>query len=333
VHASPGCAGCHGGDATAATKHTAHAGLTPRPSRQPERVCAGCHEAQVKTALTSLHFTTAGLESVLRRRAGHRWPEVEPVFEQSCRSCHASCGDCHVSKAATSRGGLMDGHRFLARAPMEQACTTCHGGRVGPEYLGGNDGFPADVHWRKAKMACADCHPTAQLHGDGTRHADRFAVTHRPQCVSCHAGAGDPSSPVREHALHVDRVACVVCHAVGYRGCDNCHVGEGAKSAMQFRIGRTTRADAPYGWTLLRHVPTVRTMLDPKVKDAQPGYDLVPTWKDTSPHNIQRTTARAAACNNCHGNPRLFLKPGDLDPRESAANSKVVVPTVPARRP
>jgi hypothetical protein len=73
-------------------------------------------------------------------------------------------------------------------------------------------------------------------------------------------------------------------------------------------------------------------MLDAKVKDALPNYDAVPTWKDTVPHNIQRKTPRTASCNNCHGNARIFLKPGDLNPTEAAANSTVVVPNIPPRR-
>jgi hypothetical protein len=333
VHAAPGCAGCHAGDPSAPAKDAAHAGLNPRPSRQPERACGECHEAEVRTVKTSLHFTVAGLESTMRVRAGNRWPDVQPVFAQACQSCHASCGDCHVSKAKTSRGGLMDGHAFLKRAPMEQACTTCHGGRVGPEYTGGHDGFPPDVHWQNGKMDCVACHAVGQVHGDGVRYPDRHAVKGRAQCVDCHPGARAAESSRPEHSVHNDRLACVVCHSTVYRGCDNCHLGEGAKSTLQFKIGRTARAGAPYEYTLLRHVPTVRTMLDPKVKDAQPGYDLLPTWKDTTPHNIQRKTARAARCNNCHGNARLFLKPSDLDPAESAANAKVAVTKVPDARP
>jgi thiosulfate/3-mercaptopyruvate sulfurtransferase len=333
VHAGPGCVACHRGDVSAPAKDAAHAALVARPSREPERVCAGCHAAQVKNVTQSLHFTTAGLETVMRQRAADRWPDVEATFRQACQSCHASCGDCHVSKAASSRGGLMDGHVFLRRAPFEQACTTCHGGRVGPEYLGRNDGFPPDVHWQKGRMECVACHPLEQIHGDGTRPPDRFAVKRRPQCVGCHPTARAADSPIREHAVHGDKLACVVCHATAYRGCENCHVGTGAKAALQFKIGRTMRADAPYAYTLLRHVPAVRTMLEARVKGALPGYDTVPTWKDTTPHSIQRKTARAASCNNCHGNARLFLRPGDLHPDEAAANEKVAVPKVPERRP
>ena len=226
----------------------------------------------------------------------------------------------------------MDGHLFARRPAMEQACGTCHGGRVFPEYMGRNEGFPPDVHWQKGKMDCAACHPVSQLHGDGTAYPNRHAVASRPSCLGCHPQARAAGSPVEQHAVHGDKISCVVCHATVYRGCENCHVGAGAKSSLQFKIGKSARPDAPYLYTLLRHVPTVRTMWDPKVKDAMPAYDAEPTWKDTVPHNIQRKTARTASCNACHGNARIFLKPGDLNPNEAAANQTVVVTTIPSRR-
>jgi thiosulfate/3-mercaptopyruvate sulfurtransferase len=332
THNGPGCEGCHQGDPKAADKPAAHKGLLAKPSRDPDAACGTCHEKQVADVKTSLHFTLRGEETLMKLRSAHRWPDVQPVFQQACKSCHASCGDCHVSKAKAARGGLMDGHLFVKRPPIEEGCGTCHGGRVVPEYLGRNEGFPPDVHWQKAKMDCIACHPAAQLHGDGTPYPDRHAVKTKPECLSCHPNAKAADSPIEQHAVHGDKVNCVVCHSTVYRGCENCHVGEGSKSSLQFKIGLSSRADAPYRYTLLRHVPTVRTMLDPKVEDGMPNYDAVPTWKDTTPHNIQRKTPRTQTCNNCHGNARIFLKASDLKSGEAAANSKVVVPSVPARR-
>ena len=327
-----GCESCHKGNPKAADRTEAHRGLIARPSRQPEATCGACHEKQVKDVKSSLHFTVRGDENLMKLRSAHRWPDVQPVFEQACQSCHASCGDCHVSKAKSARGGLMDGHIFVKRPPMEDGCGTCHGGRVLPEYLGKNEGFPPDVHSQEAKMDCVSCHAEAQMHGDGTAYPDRHAVKTKPQCLSCHPNAKAAGSPIEQHAVHGDKINCVVCHSTVYKGCDNCHLGEGAKSSLQFKVGKSSRADAPYQWTLLRHVPTVRTMLDTKIKDGMPNYDAVPTWKDTTPHNSQRKTPRTASCNNCHGNARIFLKPGDLNPTEPAANSKVAVPNVPGRR-
>ena len=332
THNAGGCESCHAGDPAATDRGRAHAGLVARPSRRPDAACGSCHAEQVANVKTSLHFTVRGEETLMKLRSAHRWSAVQPAFQQACASCHASCGDCHVSKAKSARGGLMDGHRFVKRGPMDQACGTCHGGRVFPEYTGKNEGFPADVHWEKARMHCAACHSVTQLHGDGTAYPNRHAVASKPSCLDCHPNARAAGSSVEQHAVHQDKINCVVCHATVYRGCENCHVGAGAKSSLQFKIGRSARADAPYTYTLLRHVPTVRTMWDPKVEDAMPGYDAEPTWKDTVPHNIQRKTPRTASCNNCHGNARIFLKPVDLNPTEAAANARVVVTTIPQRR-
>jgi len=52
----------------------------------------------------------------------------------------------------------------------------------------------------------------------------------------------------------------------------------------------------------------------------------VPTWKRTSPHNIQRKTWQNATCNNCHGKRGLFLYEKDLLDFEITANRQVVVP-------
>jgi hypothetical protein len=332
MHAMDGCETCHKGDPKAGGKDAAHKGLVARPSRDPDAACGACHEKEVTNAKTSLHFTVRGDENFLKLVSAHRWPDVQPVFKQACQGCHASCGDCHVSKATSARGGLMDGHLFAKRPPMEDACGTCHGGRVFPEYTGKNEGFPPDVHWQKAKMDCVACHPATQLHGDGTAYPNRHAVKSKPSCLTCHPNAKAEGSPIEQHAVHGDKINCVVCHSTVYRGCENCHLGTGAKSSLQFKIGKTAHPGSPYQYTLLRHTPTVRTMLDAKVKDALPNYDAVPTWKDTVPHNIQRKTPRTASCNNCHGNARIFLKPSDLNPAEAAANSTVAVPNIPARR-
>jgi thiosulfate/3-mercaptopyruvate sulfurtransferase len=50
-----------------------------------------------------------------------------------------------------------------------------------------------------------------------------------------------------------------------------------------------------------------------------------PTWKYTTPHNIQRVTPQNAECNNCHGNLDLFLTEDDVLPDEVKANETVLV--------
>jgi hypothetical protein len=117
-----------------------------------------------------------------------------------------------------------------------------------------------------------------------------------------------------------------------YKGCYDCHLGKGSKSQLQFKIGKSLRPDQPYRYTLLRHVPTVRDTFESRLKEALPDFDLVPNWKATSPHAIQRVTYRNRNCNGCHGNPRIFLQAEDLMAADPQANQQVIVPSIPQKR-
>jgi thiosulfate/3-mercaptopyruvate sulfurtransferase len=257
---------------------------------------------------------------------------AKPAFDRSCQSCHATCGDCHVSKPPYSNnplilGGLQSGHLFAKKPPMEITCAGCHGGRVAAEYMGQYEGFPADVHFAKAKMGCIDCHTAAQLHGAGSATATtRFAVATRPKCVDCHPAAAPGKSAVRPHNVHGAKLSCQTCHGGIGKSCVNCHAGSGATSVPALKIGRNLRPELPFTYTLLRHVPTTRDMIDrvTKLENTLVNFDRVPTWKTATPHNIQRITARSSSCASCHNNANLFLRLRDLDPNDSQANGHVV---------
>jgi hypothetical protein len=281
----------------------------------------------------SLHFTARGLEHGLRALTGSvRWSMARPAFEQSCQSCHATCGDCHVSKPPYSNnplilGGLQNGHLFARKPPMEITCAGCHGGRVAAEYMGQYEGFPADVHFTKAKMSCTDCHTAAQLHGTGSTTATtRFAVATRPKCVDCHPAAAPGKSTIRPHNVHGGKLSCQTCHGGIGKSCVNCHAGSGATSVPVLKIGLNLRPELPFTYTLLRHVPTTRDMIDrvTGLENTLVNFDRVPTWKTATPHNIQPSTARSSSCASCHNNANLFLRLRDLDPNDSQANGKVV---------
>ncbi len=142
-----------------------------------------------------------------------------------------------------------------------------------------------------------------------------------------------PGASAREaHNVHGDKLSCHVCHAVPYVNCYGCHLGKGARSELDFRIGLSLRKDRPAVYTLVRHAPTTREMLASKVADALPNYDASPTWLPTFPHNIQRATPQNRTCNDCHGNAELFLRKETLDPRYPRANAAVAVPRVPPKR-
>jgi len=175
-HFVQGCASCHKGDEKPLTREGAHKGLAPRPSDNLA-VCGTCHGDIAKTYGKALHYTTAGQSHGVAPRFSTPEFKVfqEKVFEKSCRSCHASCGDCHVQRPVISgvNTGLIKGHAFVKR-DEGKTCALCHGGRVYPEFTGEYGGTP-DVHYQKG-MICLDCHKKTDLHGDGSPYASRKEI-------------------------------------------------------------------------------------------------------------------------------------------------------------
>jgi thiosulfate/3-mercaptopyruvate sulfurtransferase len=143
------------------------------------------------------------------------------------------------------------------------------------------------------------------------------------------------------HNLHGDKLSCQVCHSVSYTSCDGCHVAvsettdkpffETEGSYLTFLVGRNELKDdqRPYDYVPVRHVPIASTSFQFYGEDLLPNFDALSTWKYATPHNIQRNTPQTEACTNCHGNPELFLTIDKVTENERAANSEVIVETVP----
>jgi thiosulfate/3-mercaptopyruvate sulfurtransferase len=348
-HAQKACEECHGGNPAAAERVAAHQGVVKDPTEVPPFgkdagiVCAECHEQEVKSGATSLHATLSTFPKVLRARAGddpHGWDTiVDPGRKNHCTPCHASCGQCHVSRPKYSKSGFINGHLFSKKPDMVNQCTACHGSRVGDEFYG-NRGV-GDAHLAKKGMDCMACHPAAEMHASGEGLGSRYQLPQLPKCAGCHekdlARAG-------QHKDHVGKVQCQVCHAQDYVSCFSCHTGKDEKGVVYFvnqketetfKIGRNYPGTGlAEGWILVRHEPTDREVFDFYGTDGFKTFDNVPTWKRASPHNVQRLTWRNAACNHCHGQRAVFLAEGDLLDYEKGANRPVVVADaqVPARR-
>ncbi len=341
-HNEPNCIACHAGVGGVDNKEEAHAGLIRDPSASPEKVCGTCHPDVVKTASTSLHFGLQGYETVMEARgADFSNPQMAEAYNNHCTSCHTTCGECHVSRPTYTGGGLIAGHTFKKVASITDTCLACHGGRVGPEYQGKNEGVKGDVHWMKGGMPCVACHTVADFHGDGTEYAHRYDGKPMPACLDCHPDVADGKDGVMQHTLHQDKVACQVCHSVGaYKQCYGCHVGKDddglpyrqlEPSELDFKIGLnpSKSAERPWDYVLLRHVPVTPDIFSYYGEDLLPNFDNVPTWKYTTPHNIQRVTPQNTECNNCHGNADLFLTEDDVSPEELEANQSVIVTELP----
>lgn len=343
THGRIACTDCHQGRNEVLEKEEAHEGLVIAPSAGEASACGECHASTVEKYMDSLHVTQEGYFTAFARRGGD--PDGEAfhgMFEARCANCHASCGQCHVSRPDSVGGGLTHGHEFRRSPSQTNQCTACHGSRVGDEFRGKNTGIPPDVHYLGG-MNCMDCHDGVELHGDGTTPDHRFANDTGPQCLDCHPTANSTDSQVTHHAMHADRVACQVCHSVPYKNCYACHVEIDRQSLrfpseIDFRIGRNTEVTArrPFEFVLVRHIPIAPDTFDPWGL-AMPDYAAVPTWRLATPHNIQRTTPQTESCGACHDSLSLFLTPaylddlidrGLMDAQEIEANRPVVVESI-----
>jgi hypothetical protein len=323
-HFSKSCVDCHKGDPAKPTQAAAHKGLISRPSDNPVETCGECHTETAKTYTLSLHYTAAGMKHGVSPRFDESGKKIfdAKVFEQSCRSCHASCGDCHVKSPDVSgiSTGLLDGHKFVKKAE-DKTCAMCHGGRVWPEFTGDYGGSP-DVHYRKG-MTCGDCHGPVQFHGDGNAYTSRKDVPVRPLCTDCHDIATMGKDKTKEtHATHAETVSCSACHtATAYRQCSSCHLGGGATSSPAIVLGHNPRQ--PNQLTTLRLIPTMRETFKPAGIDMA-NYDTLPNYWDTVPHNIAKRTDRTRDCNTCHQEGTYYLEAEKLPKGSSTKNLELV---------
>jgi thiosulfate/3-mercaptopyruvate sulfurtransferase len=348
-HGQIACEQCHGGEPKDPNWQTAHKDIVKDPTfPKADEVCGECHEDIVKTAQNSVHYTLAPFDRIIRARANKKSAstlrKVSSAKEKHCDGCHASCGQCHVSRPNYVAGGFLKGHLFQKKPPVDTTCASCHGGRVFGEYTGLRDGFPADVHFEKKEMTCMDCHTKKEMHADATFVNTRFDLPERPKCQKCHPTVVSENPKIRSHKIHKNKVACQVCHALANKNCFSCHVGTDSKGIPYFKCKETKilfkvglnpnrTKERPEAFTVLRHPPADPGLFDSYTKNALTDFDKIPTWKLDTPHTIRRITPQNRACNNCHGNASLFLQAKELPESERKANAKVVVPVTRLPKP
>lgn len=335
-HGEIGCTECHGGDRDASSMESAHKGMQADPTfPDAADTCGECHEEEAKLARTSLHYTLSTYKTMVHKRADND-PDKLSVLDKGmgnhCYNCHASCGECHVSRPNSARGGFVDGHVFHKEPDQTNQCIACHGSRVGNEFTG--ETGQGDVHYTSHDMDCMECHSDADLHGDGkSGHRDRYEVEGLAQCRDCHEADDD----VEQHEIHGDNVSCYVCHSQPYANCFGCHVGLDAKGLAYYKnpdeeellhigLNPDPNPDRPEKWILVRRVPVVPSSFDYYGKHLLTRFDQANNWKYASPHNIQRRTFQNRECNNCHGNEDLFLTEEKVKPDMRKANAGVIVP-------
>ncbi len=344
-HARFGCVGCHGGT-DSADMEQAHEGIVRDPD--PTQTCALCHADITQAHVDSLHYDQQGYLTVLAERSDEaHWDQLMVAYNTHCTACHATCGQCHVSRPTSNGGGLIAGHTFKNIPPMNLTCTGCHGSRINDEFKGKNknpDGgrYPADVHFNPGGMACFACHPEDEIHGTSGTYAYRYDGPPTPSCTAegCHEDVR-PGDGIEQHdETHLTKLSCQVCHSVAYKNCYNCHVykaDDGTPyfksdpSQMQLKIGYNPArsSDRPWEYVLLRHVPIARDTFAFYGDNLLPNFDQRSTWTYATPHNIQRITPQNETCNSCHGNAEVFLTAADVPEDELSANRGVIVYEIP----
>jgi thiosulfate/3-mercaptopyruvate sulfurtransferase len=346
THGALSCIQCHGGIG-GVDDMSAHEGVVADPD--PVESCGSCHEELSNDHASTLHGSLEGYFTVLAERgSAETWPALMEAYGNHCSSCHASCGQCHVSRPTSTGGGLLSGHEFRKVPPQNLTCTGCHGSRIEDEYKGKNemaDGttYPADVHFNPNGMSCFDCHSGDEMHEPVApgEVPHRYSGEQMPKCQDCHGAVGASGDSNPQHsANHLEDLSCQVCHSIAYKNCYSCHVQQSEdgipffrtdESEMAFAIGYNAEQseERPWSYVVLRHVPIDPASFEYYGENLLPNFDDRPTWAYATPHNIQRNTPQNASCDSCHGNAELFLTEEGVDPEEVEANRPVIVTDVP----
>jgi hypothetical protein len=358
VHGHIACTDCHQGEQSS-EKEIAHTDLIRRPSMDPEAACGDCHTNIASVQAQSLHASLAGYTTVLHARSVPENHEtLDGMFNNHCASCHATCGDCHVTQPYYVGGGFLSGHEFQRTPPMTRTCTGCHGSRVGDEYLGKREDVRADVHFRQGRMTCVSCHTGDEMHGQPDNCQDchtgpvveeamprehRYHGVAKPSCGSCHVESTTGRDGNEMHEQHGADLSCQVCHSIAYSNCESCHVQISETTGNPFYVSQNTfynfliglnpirSAQRPYKYTPVRRVPVDPDSYAFYGEDLLPNFDALPTWAHATPHNIQRNTPQTESCNSCHGNAAIFLTEDKLlKETHLEANRPVIVTNIPA---
>jgi hypothetical protein len=345
VHGRLECTDCHNGVGNTDDKNLAHSGdFIRHPSAKAELKCAGCHADVVARTKNSLHEQGWGQKNMVTSRAGvNSFSQLSDMmkegYDKNCAKCHATCGDCHITRPAAGGGGLMSSHYFNRKPDMRNNCVACHSSRGGHAFFGIGPGTSPDVHLTKAGFDCMSCHSKNEIHGDGNTYNMRYEMTLLPKCENCH---GNVANRNQYHQAHAGTFNCNTCHSQDYNNCGSCHIGEGARipSYQGFKIGMNPITEIkPYKFSTLRRSLSAPDSWSNYGIGILANFDAAPTYKYTTPHNIIRWTSRTIveegqqcfdACHiikegETYRNKNLYLFKSDLEPWEYNANKDIIV--------
>lgn len=352
AHGELACLDCHSKPQGDATTPTWHVKIQTDPTADGGEVCASCHgQDMIDSFKASLHFTMNGVAKGLCERL-EQTPEAQPLFDDvfyepqmymGCNTCHATCGQCHVSNPNIVGGGLLNSHSF-GKPEAESSCNPCH-------YENSEYHLEVDVHATKHNMSCVDCHTDpVEFHGrpvselkEGKLHykgpesnetgliePDMKSGIVQVTCVQCHEDKTQ-NHPV-EGVDHFSKMECFACHTMPYANCFGCHDGEkpeyigawgnGDPDTLNVKLGLSIPADPTSKLTTLNHVGMTEGAFGegaPVVDTQNPETKAM--WKPFAAHFIttkpfvsDAAKASGNTCDNCHdGNLDIFLRVENLD--------------------
>ncbi|MEN8191544.1 MAG: hypothetical protein ABFS12_01930 [Bacteroidota bacterium] len=323
IHGKLGCVTCHNGVEGTSDRTVAHSNnFIKEPSHSSDEKCASCHPDIVARTKNSIHEQGWGQKMSPINRGGFgtepedfsKCPEdMKEGYSKNCFTCHATCGECHIIRPKIDGGGLINGHAFAKKPSMINVCAKCHVSRGWHGYAGIASGTKPDVHFTKQGYTCMSCHTKDEIHGDGNIYKTRYAMPQLPKCENCHSGLETSNI---YHEKHFNKFNCQACHSQDYNNCGSCHIsgddghlskvagGAGARvpSHQKFKIAMNPLKTAPYSVDFNGRdeykLATVRQALSaPDSWDnwgvaTLANFDVFPTYKYTTPHNILRWTAR-----------------------------------------
>lgn len=361
------CVSCHAGDNSKPNSmEDAHTGLIADPSEfdtQGTNSCsaAGCHETTAGTYKNSLHQKLWGEKKMVSTRSGvnsfAECPQAtQDGFNGECASCHATCGDCHISIPNSAGKGLLNSHKFIRTPDQDNNCMACHGSRVAHDFKGDYENYPVrpgDVHADMYK--CTDCHSKAEMHSDVPEGTDRYHYDEMPSCEESGCHVTDLDDANLYHTVHLknDKLSCFVCHSQDYNNCTDCHVNhvwqtdpvyQNNNPEEDFKIALNPIRDESnprlrFEFATVRHIPVAPNSFSYwDGAPTLPNYDALPSWKYTSPHSIRRFTARTdtsggkRCAESCHAgipeNRKYYLFRDSVNarwPDEVNANESIFV--------
>jgi len=343
IPGSDKCGGCHAAIVAASDNslHTTLGGYAkslgdrgfdfngPTQAARFGEQCTKCHVANSsgKGACGFCHIsvpTTAGGGFL----NGHNF-RFTPDMDRNCTACHGS----RVKDEFYGLNNALITRNGLSLAPVQP---DVHFART--NVIDNATGLP---------KGCAFCHSGNEMHGAGVPSpagsGGRYDVTGTPKCTDCHNATTGTST--LHSSGHLATMDCQVCHAQPYKNCFGCHTdsdvgktnlpfyrsnegdptlavrpeGSAPDALMTFRIGKNpqwlgTGDTGNKKYAVLRHAPVDKDLfrypLAGPVDGLLPNMAARPTWRYTTPHNIQRNTLGGTSsfatfnvgnCGNCHG--------------------------------